>query len=63
MEDVEFAEQTVLEVLVPENLDLDVEEALQSAATHSNEANESSLWSSIAERDLIFFGAPGVPAT
>ena len=58
MADTEFAEKSVLDILVPEASKLNIEEALNTAAESSEADDESSLLSAIPQRGLLFFGMP-----
>ena len=52
---VRFAEDSLLDILIPEASDLDIEEALASSSP-STEADDSALITSIPQRTVLFFG-------
>ena len=57
MADADFVRNSILEVLIPQDQDLDIEETLRTAAEDESDGDTSpSLWSSIPQRDLLFFG-------
>ena len=57
MDDTDFARSSVLEILIPEDQDLDIEESLHAAAAKDpDQEGDGPLWSSIPQRDLLFFG-------
>ncbi len=55
MSDVNFAQNSVLDILIPQKTDLDIEEALASAET-VNDNDDDGLITSIPQRNLLYFG-------
>jgi len=51
----EFAENSVLDFLIPHASEVDIEEALGSSET-AQDVDESALITSIPQRSLLFFG-------
>ena len=56
MTDTNFAEKSLLEILVPEASKLDIEAVLKTAAENSAADVESILISAVPQRNLLFFG-------
>ena len=56
MADTDFAEKSVLEILVPEGSKLDIETALNTAVGNLETDDESTLISAIPQRSLLYFG-------
>ena len=50
-----FVRSSVLEILIPEDQEIDIVEALNSAAESDAEI-EGPLWSTVSQRDLLYFG-------
>lgn len=56
----EFAENSVLDFLIPHTSEVDIEEALGSSET-AQDADDSALITSIPQRNLLFFGMHSAP--
>jgi hypothetical protein len=53
--DIQFAKGSILDILVPEETDLNIEDALRSSGTVL-EAEDVALITSVPQRSLLFFG-------
>ena len=57
MSDVQFAQTSPLDLVVPEDSNLDIEESLSSISESGIEEDEnSSFLSSIQQRGILYFG-------
>lgn len=63
MYDSEFLNDSIVDILVPQDSDYDVAEIISSTIIHDNgESDGSRLFSFIPQRNILYFGKPGLDA-